>query len=209
MTAQPDYDMTPQQASEIANWAQLRLPDRVMMMTHFAAQYGQAKLVELFAQFVGMANSVAENCHEMTDLVLVTEYGAHPDRIEGINLPTIIGACQGVMLASGCDDPAGACMGCAYRLGSIANQSPIATADACHALADLRRFMCHAETDEQGEPNKVCVGHAKVAKALRRAESSIASASPEPESATIVGTAGPAAGPTPCRPLPAPLKFAS
>ncbi|HEX8590717.1 hypothetical protein [Pseudomonas sp.] len=209
MTAKTDYDMTPQQASDLSGWAQMQLPDRVMMMTHYAATYGQAKLVELFAQFMGMACSVTENCKEMTDTVLVSEYDAHPDRVESINLPTIIGACQGVMLAGHCDDPAGACYGCAYRIGSVANQSPDATSDAEYQLCDPRGFLCHAEVDDDGNPTKVCVGHAKAAKALQRAGDEPAASSPAPGSARIDGTAGPGAGVTPWHNHPEPLKFVS
>lgn len=159
-----DYSMTPQQASKILGLAQVALPDRQQMLAHYAATHGQEQLLELFAQFIGMANSVAENCGHMTDLVLITEMGMHPDKFDSINLPTIVGACQGVMLAAQCDT-AGACEGCAYRLGTMANQSPVATSDAAYMSFDQRGFMCHAEVDERGHPLKVCVGHAKACKA--------------------------------------------
>ncbi|AZF37360.1 hypothetical protein C4J88_2577 [Pseudomonas sp. R4-39-08] len=50
---------------------------------------------------------------------LILKCGVHPDKFAGVNLPSIIGACQGVMIANKCD-PVGAGHGCAYRLGSIA-----------------------------------------------------------------------------------------
>lgn len=100
----------------------------------------------------------------MTDLVLITEMGMHPDKFDSINLPTIVGSCQGVMLTAQCDT-ARACEGCAYRLSTMTNQSPIATLDAAYMDFDQRGFMCHAEVDERGNQLKVCVGHAKVCKA--------------------------------------------
>ncbi|MNJ54567.1 hypothetical protein D3C77_500150 [compost metagenome] len=143
--------------------------DRGQALTAYAEQYGQAHLVSLFTQFIGMANSVVENCAAMTDLVLITEMDMHPDRFNSINLPTIAGACQGVALAAQAD-PAGACEGCAYRLGTMANQSPMATSDASYMAIEPRGFMCHAEVDECGRPLNVCVGHAKAWKAAQAAE---------------------------------------
>jgi hypothetical protein len=158
-----DYSPTADDAMDIAKLAKVDLAVRRETLTHLLATHGAGRLVEMFAQFIGMANAVVANCAEMSDMVLITECGVHPDKFTGINLPTIVGACQGVLLASKCD-PAGACHGCAYRLGSIANQSPITTDDAEHMVFDPKGFMCHAHFDDQGEPTKVCVGHAKSAK---------------------------------------------
>lgn len=164
MPANCEYSMTPSDAFDIASIAQLDLKMRQERLSNFLEKNGPQRLVELFAQFIGMANSVAENCAEMSDQVLIEECGVHPDKFTSVNLPTIIGACQGVMIASKCD-PAGACYGCAYRLGSIANQSPITTCDAEFMAHDQKGFLCHAHLDDQGEPTRACVGHAKAAKA--------------------------------------------
>ncbi|WP_460103909.1 hypothetical protein [Pseudomonas sp. H1_D04] len=150
-------------ASNLAGMAQLDLEGRRSALEVYLKIHGQRRLVEFTAQLIGMANSVAENCAEMCDQVLIEECGVHPDKFTSVNLPTLIGACQGVMIASKCD-PAGACHGCAYRLGSIANQSPITTCDAEFMAHHRKGFMCHAHLDAEGEPTKVCVGHAKAAK---------------------------------------------
>lgn len=163
MSGHTDYTMTPRQAEDIASLANLPLAGRVRGLTEYCEKHGVESLVELFAQFIGMASSVADNCRDMTDLVLISELGMHPDKFDSVNLPTILGACQGVALAAQCD-PAGACEGCAYRLGSMANQSPMATSDAAYMSFDQKGFMCHAETDDRGNPTKVCVGHAKAFK---------------------------------------------
>jgi hypothetical protein len=163
MAENTEYSMTPAAATDLAALVTLDLAGRREALACYAQEQGVAALVELFAQFIGMANSVAANCAEMSDTVLITECGVHPDRFASVNLPTILGACQGVALAWKCD-PAGACYGCAYRLGSIANQSPIATADADYMAHDQTGFLCHAYLDESGEPTKVCVGHAKANK---------------------------------------------
>lgn len=163
MPENTEYSMTPADASDMAEMATLDLPMRREALTLYVQRNGPQRLIELFAQFIGMANSVAANCAEMSDLVLISECGVHPDKFDSVNLPTIIGACQGVALAGKCD-PAGACYGCAYRLGSIANQSPIATSDADYMAYNQTGFMCHAHVDTRGEPTKVCVGHAKANK---------------------------------------------
>ena len=163
MPANCEYSMTPSDATDLAGIAQLHLSMRREALTCYLQRNGSQRLVEFMAQLIGMANSVASNCAEMSDQVLIIECGVHPDKFTGVNLPTIIGACQGVMIANKCD-PAGACHGCAYRLGSIANQSPITTCDAEFMAHDPKGFMCHAHLDGDGEPTKVCVGHAKAAK---------------------------------------------
>lgn len=160
MPANCEYSMTRSDAIDLAGIAQLDLSMRREALTSYLQTNGLQRLVELLAQFIGMANAVAENCAEMSDQVLIEECGVHPDKFTSVNLPTIIGACQGVLIASKCD-PKGACHGCAYRLGSIANQSPITTCDVEFIAHDRKGFMCHAHLDERGEPTKVCVGHAK------------------------------------------------
>lgn len=164
MPANCEYSMSQSDAQDLAGIAQLDLPMRRQALTKYLQLNGSQRLVEFMAQLIGMANSVASNCAEMSDQVLIIECGVHPDKFTGVNLPTIIGACQGVMIANKCD-PAGACHGCAYRLGSIANQSPITTCDAEFMAHDPKGFLCHAHLDGDGEPTKVCVGHAKAAKA--------------------------------------------
>lgn len=160
MPANCEYSMSSSDAAELACIAQLNLAMRREGLTSYLQRNGSQRLVEFMAQLIGMANSVASNCADMSDEVLILECGVHPDKFSSVNLPTIIGACQGVMLASKCD-PKGACHGCAYRLGSIANQSPVATADAEFQAYDPKGFLCHAHLDGDGEPTKVCVGHAK------------------------------------------------
>lgn len=163
MPANCEYSMSRSDAQNLAGIAQLDLPMRRQALTKYLQLNGSQRLVEFMAQLIGMANSVASNCAEMSDQVLIIECGVHPDKFTGVNLPTIIGACQGVMIANKCD-PAGACHGCAYRLGSIANQSPITTCDAEFMAHVPKGFLCHAHLDGDGEPTKVCVGHAKAAK---------------------------------------------
>lgn len=121
-----------------------------------------ATMLDLFAQVLGMANAVAENCRAMVELILI-ERGEHPHTAEQANLPTMFGALQGVVLAATVN-PRGTCAGCAYRLGTPANTSPVTTSDAIYCRQELSRFYCHADLDDQGNPVRTCVGHAKAMK---------------------------------------------
>lgn len=96
--------------------------------------------------------------------MVLIEHGMHPYSAEKINLPSLFGAMNGVLLAAKVD-PKGACHGCAYRLGTAANQSPCTSLDAEYTLQNLDPFMCHADLDDKGEPTRPCVGHRKALRA--------------------------------------------
>lgn len=168
MPINTDYDIAPTVALELAGIVKIGLERRIELLTALLHSRGEKSLIEAFADFIGMANSVVENCAAMSDQVLIEECGVHPDKFTSVNMPTILGALQGVLLASSCE-PAGACHGCAYRLGSIANQSPIATLDAAYMAFNSKGFMCHAYIDHAGEPTRVCVDHARACKQLDQA----------------------------------------
>ncbi|KRU60506.1 hypothetical protein AN450_23745 [Pseudomonas aeruginosa] len=135
---------------------------RRQVLEKMAAQRDPATMLDLFAQVLGMANAVAENCRAMVELILI-ERGEHPHTAEQANLPTMFGALQGVVLAATVN-PRGTCAGCAYRLGTPANTSPVTTSDAIYCRQELSRFYCHADLDDQGNPVRTCVGHAKAMK---------------------------------------------
>lgn len=138
---------------------------RRQALERMATQRTADQMLDLFAQVLGMANAVAENCRTMAELILIEE-GMHPHTAEKANLPTMFGALQGVLLANGVD-PRGTCASCAYRLGTPANTSPITTTEARYCQSELMKFLCHAELNEAGEPIKQCVGHAKALRAQR------------------------------------------
>lgn len=126
-------------------------------------------VLDLFSEFMGLANSVVENNREMIEIILICEGGMSDREAEKANLPTIFGALNGIQLAEGVDTSR-ACHGCAFRLGSCANQSPVTTTDADHAGNPGEfNFMCHEDLDERGEPTKGCAGFAQV-RARRKME---------------------------------------
>lgn len=130
---------------------------RKMALAKYAKENGQEALINLFAQFIGAAESVVHNCHETIDLHLICEGLARPDRREDrLNLPTMFGAMLGAKLAS---DPKGACATCAFRIGTRANQCETTVCDAewCASPGE-RPFFCHEGIADGDEPNTPCAG---------------------------------------------------
>lgn len=147
----------------------LPLEARLMVLRHHLADRSADAVLDLFAQFIGLANSVVENNREMVEIVLMVEGGMSDRMAEKINLPTIFGALQGIRLADGVDQSA-LCQGCAFRPGTPANQSPSTTCDADYcAHPGEANFMCHADMDERGEPTRACPGWAQLRAQRKRA----------------------------------------
>ncbi|MGV8202445.1 hypothetical protein ACV35F_33115, partial [Pseudomonas aeruginosa] len=114
-----DYSITAADAKELAGAVLLPADLRRQVLEKMAAQRDPATMLDLFAQVLGMANAVAENCRAMVELILI-ERGEHPHTAEQANLPTMFVALQGGFLAATVY-PRGTCAVCAYRLGTPAN----------------------------------------------------------------------------------------
>lgn len=155
-----DYALTKEQVNELKGMTCLPHEFRVMLLKKFLEKHKPEDLVELFSQFIGMANSVEENTREFIELYLVTECN-HTDKIAAmINLPTVFGALFGAEVAI--KPTKGMCGTCAFRLGTFANQSPVTSHDAKWSSETDCKFMCHEDLDEHNEPTKPCAGYAKV-----------------------------------------------
>lgn len=143
---------------------------RVKVLQRYLRDNGADALVALFAQFMGLANSVVANNREMVELILITEAGMTPATAEQSNLPTVFGALQGVTIAAGIDQSK-LCHGCAFRLGTVANQSPVTTSDAdwCSHPGE-KNFLCHMDGQAEGQHRKACAGFAQL-RARRSKES--------------------------------------
>jgi hypothetical protein len=142
-------------ATLLPNWV------RLAALKKYRKERGSDALLNLFSQFIGLANSVVENNRVMAELVLIAEGGINPYKAEKINLPTIHGALNGVVLAASVKQEK-TCLGCAFRLGTPANQSPSTTVDAQSCVDDLDGdFMCHENLPSDGEPTRKCIGFAQ------------------------------------------------
>ncbi len=162
-----DYALTIEEAEFLLMVVAVKQPERAALLARRCRDRGVDDTIALFAQVVGMANSVVENNREMIELLLITEGGEDPHTAEQANLPTMRGALQGVAIAAGVDANK-VCHGCAYRLGSAANQSPITSDDARWVLEESHRheFLCHEDVDERGNPKHLCRGFGQARKRL-------------------------------------------
>jgi hypothetical protein len=157
-----DYSMTVHEAEELTGIVLLPQEVRVELLKRYLAYHGTDALVQLFANFVGMANAVVENSKDSLWLLGVTVAKLSDREAESINVPSLFGALNGVKLAALVNQEK-TCSGCAFRLGSLANQSPSTTCDAQYCVdVGEDRFMCHEDMDENGEPTRLCGGFAQI-----------------------------------------------
>jgi hypothetical protein len=156
-----DYAMSDAQADALKGATLLPFDIRQRALQAYLAEHGPTALIDLFAQFIGLANSVVASNREMIEIILVVEGGEHPYSAEKANLPTIFGALCGVALANSVNQKK-LCHGCAFRLGTAANQSPVTTCDADYAQSEIGLdFMCHEKLDDAGNPKAICAGYAQ------------------------------------------------
>ncbi|KAA0946206.1 hypothetical protein FQ186_25990 [Pseudomonas sp. ANT_H14] len=178
-----DYELTSIEAEFLSKVVEASTHERETLLSRYANSAGVDDVIRLFSQMIGCANAVIENCRLGAIDLLITEGGLHPHVAEDINLPTLVGAMSGVMLAAGVD-PREVCSGCVYRHGTHANQSAVTTEDAAYSAFGSLKFMCHENLDQRGSPTRVCVGHAKALKAVNEAECELSRSSTciEPQS---------------------------
>lgn len=164
-----EYELSDEDAKTLSGLAVVPYDIRVEVLRRYFTERGLSALVSLFANTIGMANRCAENADEVLQMVLI-EHGVISGvrESEGANVPTLFGACQGVLLANSAQS-ASMCHGCAFRLGSCANTSPITTSDVMWQRDNADAFMCHEEMDENGKPTKHCAGFAVALSRMRRA----------------------------------------
>ena len=156
------YDLSVADAAVVQELANAGPDQRIILLRRYLAAFGPGSLVHLCAQVIGLANSVVANNREVIELAGIINGTLHPHTAHQINLPTISGAASGVALAAQATGAKGRCAGCAYRLGTAANQSPITTDDARYVVQDDKDFLCHMRHDRYGKLKSLCRGHAHV-----------------------------------------------
>jgi hypothetical protein len=87
-----DYQMNDRDADALRAAAVLPHEFRRKLLAKHLREYSRAALVDLFSQFIGLANSVVANNREMVEMLLVIEGKMHPQTAEKANLPTVFGA---------------------------------------------------------------------------------------------------------------------
>lgn len=157
MTA-ADYAMKPEHAADLAGAA--LLPRDMRIETARLLLRLGADPAEIIADLLGMANSVVANSIEILRLEAVSRGWVHFHEIERINFPSMNGALMGISLADGIDATK-VCHGCAFRLGSVANQCTPTQYDAADAVDGEFPFMCHEDLDRAGKATQGCRGFAQ------------------------------------------------
>jgi hypothetical protein len=159
-----DYALTASEAEYLKAVCLLPAAERAELLARYSDEHGTAALLHIFTAFVGLANSVVANNREACEMILIIDGHMWPEQAAHANLPTIFGALQGVQLAARVRQSK-TCQGCAFRLGTCANQSPITTADAIWCEETDDAFLCHERgLDADGNPTRACVGYAQVFK---------------------------------------------
>lgn len=153
-----DYSIDVDVANDLMGVVQFPHALRLEVLQAMQQKLGPDKMLALFSQFIGMANSVVFNAHDALGEFLIVDADWHPYQVaKGLNFPTLFGALNGVRLAAGVNQ-AKTCHGCACRLGTLANQSPTTTCDVDYCLEGDDKFWCHEDLDDKGNPTKRCVG---------------------------------------------------
>ncbi len=161
-----DYALSDEQVDWLAGMVSLPAEFRREAAMKIAERHGVEFLADTLAQFIGLANSVIENSHSFLEIAAIVDGDMHPNDAEKLNFPTLFGAVMGAKLAKfGCE---GMCSGCAFSLGSHANQSASTTTDAdwCGHPGE-QPFMCHEGLDDDGEPTRPCAGWVKFRQARK------------------------------------------
>jgi len=141
-----DYRLAPIDAAVLLSMCESSTED---MAATFADLFGDrlnGDGAALLGNVVALARSVIANHDEMMRTVCLIEGGSERDA-DMLNLPSLRGALSGVVLADGVAATA-VCDGCAFRLGSCANQSASTTSDATEQMVYTlagsdARFCCH------------------------------------------------------------------
>ena len=167
-----DHNIHPDLARELRAIAAVPMDLRRPALRHLAENIGTAAMVDLFGEFIGLANQVARNAREQAEDLLVLQGHVWPHEAERVNMPCILGALNGIVLAAGID-PGPLCGGCAFRAGTVANQCLPTTEDAdyCSTPGECP-FLCHEAVDEHGNAISACRGFAQRRAALNAAERS-------------------------------------
>lgn len=156
-----DYKINPAEALGLQYLVIMPNEDRLKSIKAILDVKGDDYLIDLFSQFIGMANSVIHNNREMIEMYLITEGMQYPHDAEKINLPTMLGALNGIRLTPGIKTDK-VCKGCAFKQGTCANQSISTTIDAHDQVNNNAEFMCHMDGDKAVyTPTQRCRGWAQ------------------------------------------------
>ena len=111
------YDLPKEAVRVLAAASVMPGPDRRQLLDKAAREHSAETVLSWFAEFMGLANSVAHNNRACIERFAVSDLGLPPADAERINLPTVLGALMGADLARD-SAAAGRCGGCAYHIST-------------------------------------------------------------------------------------------
>ncbi len=156
MKPDPTYRLTPDDAMLLLGALHMPADERAAVIQRLLPVQDAKRML---AEFIGLAASVYENVRAFAETEIVCEAGQDPHFVEKWNFPDLTGALIGVGLAARVDQSSSdMCSGCAFRLGTHANQcvSTGLDADVCLEAGEMP-FMCHDHMDGE-QPTRACGG---------------------------------------------------
>lgn len=112
-------------------------------------------LKKLLLQTVKLAESLSNNCGDWLKLSAIMDAKIHPYSADQLNVPTLRGALAAAVTVP-IVEVAACCATCAFRVGSIANQTETVAEDVMLSLqSGGDTFYCH---EGDGAPRTPCRG---------------------------------------------------
>jgi hypothetical protein len=162
----PTYSISPEESALLLGALHLPERERTETLVRFLDGPNASRLL---SQFMGLAAGVYQNAREFMEIEIVVQTGEYPHSVEKWNFPTLTGALLGIRTSHGVKQD-GLCEGCAFRLGTHANQCESTNIDARGQCAPGEPpFLCHM-TEDGKEPHSPCVGWARARVPLARSE---------------------------------------
>lgn len=125
------------------------------MQTAFAS-VPATDLLDLLTDVLNASEGYTSACDEAVWLHLVGEGDYHPDAVDRLNLPSFEGALNGIWLSEYAPIKDFLCPTCAYRSGTLGNQSLTTQSDVAIALGNEQTFYCHKNVDKAGGDVSTC-----------------------------------------------------
>ncbi len=120
-------------------------------------------LKNLLLNVCKLAESISTNCRDWLETAAIIHGDIHPYSTEKLNIPTLLGALSSAVTVPRVDI-SNCCATCAFRVGSIANQTEAVAQDVLLALENGEVFYCH---DGEGAPKIACHGFVEAIKMNR------------------------------------------
>lgn len=111
------------------------------------------QLLQIICALTDVTIDYTQSCDEAVWLHLIGKGDYHPHAIDDLNLPSLAGSLNGLLLDEFAPVKKGLCSTCAYRRGTLGNSSTSTQADVDYAFLMDTSFSCHKQADQAGGIN--------------------------------------------------------